>query len=72
MDEAFESLNTIVSSVIPIHKFHVAKAREMLNFVSGVSARDALHLAVMEHAEINRILSCDTGFDAIPGIERLE
>jgi len=37
----------------------------------GLSARDALHLGVMEHAGITRSMSFDTGFDGYPGIERL-
>jgi uncharacterized protein len=35
-----------------------------------MSARDALHLAIMEHYGIERILSFDAGFDGFPGIER--
>lgn len=33
-----------------------------------LSARDAVHLAVMEQAGIRRIMSFDSGFDAYPGI----
>jgi predicted nucleic acid-binding protein len=36
-----------------------------------ISARAALHLAIMEHYGIERILSFDAGFDGFPGIERL-
>jgi len=36
-----------------------------------LSARDALHLAVMEQHEIDRILSFDSGFDGYPGVSRL-
>jgi predicted nucleic acid-binding protein len=36
-----------------------------------MSARDALHLAVMEQHGIERILSFDSGFDGFPGISRL-
>ena len=36
-----------------------------------VSARDAVHLAVMERHEIQRILTFDIGFDGFPGITRL-
>jgi len=31
-----------------------------------MSARDALHLAIMEHYGIERILSFDAGFDGFP------
>jgi hypothetical protein len=36
-----------------------------------LSARDALHIAVMEQQRIERILSFDAGFDGFPGISRL-
>lgn len=40
-------------------------------FCHGLSARDALHLAVMELHRIEAILSFDAGFDGLPGITRL-
>jgi predicted nucleic acid-binding protein len=36
-----------------------------------LSARDALHLAVMEREGVHRIMSFDRGFDGVPGVERL-
>jgi predicted nucleic acid-binding protein len=38
---------------------------------SRLSARDAVHLAVMQRHGITRILSFDTGFDGIVGVERI-
>lgn len=46
-------------------------ARDIIAIADGISARDALHVAIMRQAGISRILSYDRGFDAIPGIERL-
>lgn len=40
--------------------------------MEGVPARDAPHVAVMRSNRIDRILSFDRGFDAVPGIERLQ
>ena len=37
----------------------------------AASARDAVHLAVMERHGIERILSFDSGFDGFPGVSRL-
>jgi predicted nucleic acid-binding protein len=37
----------------------------------GVSARDAVHVAVMERRGVGLILSFDPGFDAVPGIRRV-
>jgi len=36
-----------------------------------MSARDAVHLAVMEQHGIEQILTFDAGFDGFPGIKRL-
>jgi predicted nucleic acid-binding protein len=36
-----------------------------------LSARDALHVAVMARHDITELMSFDRGFDAYPGIERL-
>ena len=38
---------------------------------SRLLARDAVHLAVMQRHGITRILSFDTGFDGIVGVERI-
>ena len=72
LNDAFRALDRIARIALPIHKPHVLRAREILNSVTTISARDALHLAVMEDSGINSILSYDRGFDAIQGIERLE
>ena len=37
----------------------------------GGSARDALHVAVMERHGIERVMTFDRGYDGVPGIERL-
>jgi predicted nucleic acid-binding protein len=37
----------------------------------GLSARDALHIAVMSGHGIAQLLSFDRGFDAYPGVKRL-
>jgi hypothetical protein len=36
-----------------------------------LSARDAVHLAIMERHGVRRIMSFDSGFDGFPGVERL-
>ena len=72
LDDAFQTLDHIVSATISIHKSHIDRARDILDSVRTISARDALHLAVMELTGIQRILSYDRGLDAFPGIQRLE
>ncbi|MXY06688.1 MAG: type II toxin-antitoxin system VapC family toxin [Gammaproteobacteria bacterium] len=71
IDPAFASLDAIVDEVLPIQIADIRAARELIASVRGISARDALHAAVMRHADIERIFSLDRGFDACPGLERL-
>jgi predicted nucleic acid-binding protein len=68
---AFDVLIEIVDEVFPVDTMMVEKAKEIVLTRKKISARDALHLAVMKHRDISRIFTFDTGFDHMPGIERL-
>lgn len=71
IDAAFRNLDAIVDEVLSFGRAEVRAARRMLDVVHGISARDALHVAVMRSAGVARIVSFDRAFDACPGIERL-
>ena len=71
IDPAFDCLDAIADDVLTFGMAQVRAAREILASVEGLSARDALHVAVMRNAGVSRILSMDRGFDSCPGIERL-
>ena len=71
INDAFDALDRIVDAVLTFGVAEVRAAKEIVHRMVHVSARDALHLAVMNSADISRILSFDRGFDAYPGIERL-
>ena len=68
---AFDVLLGVVEEVYPIELADVERARTLLNSRRRLSARDALHLAVMERNGIGRILTFDSGFDRIPSIHRI-
>ena len=68
---AFDSLLGIVDEVLPIDRVAVERAKQIIFGNQRLSARDAIHLAVMEQHGINRILTFDSGFDGFPGITRL-
>lgn len=68
---AFDALLDIVDEVLPIHLQEVEEAKTILLGRKAISARDALHIAIMKANQINRIVSFDEGFDQVPGIERL-
>lgn len=71
IDPAFDALLAVVDVVYPIERADVERARRLLRTTPSMSARDAVHIAVMQGRDIGRILSFDSGFDGIPGIERL-
>ena len=72
IDAAFDSLDAVVDDVLTFDLSEVRAARALISSVNGISARDALHVAVMRKAGASRILSFDRGFDACPGVDRLE
>jgi len=68
---AWEAIVGVVDVIHPVEVEDVSRARRLIAAETSLSARDALHVAVMQRYGITRILSFDTGFDGIMGIERL-
>jgi hypothetical protein len=66
---AWKTLQELVDEVFPIELSDVEGARRLVSS-SGLSARDALHVAVMKRRDVGEILSFDSDFDGIPGIRR--
>lgn len=68
---AFDALLGIADQVLPVDAAAAGRAKEIVMGHRQISARDALHLAIMQHHGIEQILSFDAGFDGFPGVERL-
>ena len=68
---AFDTLLGLVDDVLPVDRAIVERAKEAVLGYRQLSARDAVHLAVMERHGIERILSFDAGFDGLPGVTRI-
>lgn len=68
---AFDVLLGVVDQVFPVDRAVVDRAKAVVLGTDRLSARDAVHLAVMEQQGIAQIVSFDAGFDGLPGIERL-
>ena len=66
-----DALLGLADDVFPVELDDVLAARDLVAGPAGLSARDALHVAVMQRHGVNRILTFDAGFDAVPGIERI-
>lgn len=68
---AFETLRGILDEVLAVEGSDVFAAKDLLYAHPRLSARDALHVAVMRRHEIQEIASFDRGFDELSGIARL-
>lgn len=68
---AFAALRGVADRVFDIGVADVERARAWLMATAELSARDALHAAVMERENISRILSFDGGFDRLTFLTRV-
>jgi predicted nucleic acid-binding protein len=68
---AFDALLGVVDEVLSVDAGIVERAKAVVLARERLSARDAVHLAVMQHHGIARILTFDDHFDGLPGIERI-
>ena len=71
IDPAFELLLGVVDVVFPIEADDVQRARRLVVSNERLSARDAVHVAVMGRRNIDRILTFDRGFDGVAGLTRV-
>lgn len=68
---AFDVLLGIVDEVFPVDLPDVERAKRLVLTTERLSARDALHVAVMQRREVASVMSFDRGFDGIPGLIRV-
>jgi uncharacterized protein len=68
---AFEVLTALVDEIYPIDFETVERARVLISNLSDISARDAIHIAVMQREGISSVMSFDRGFDGVAGLRRL-
>ncbi|MGO9515438.1 MAG: type II toxin-antitoxin system VapC family toxin [Candidatus Korobacteraceae bacterium] len=68
---AFDALLAVVDEVLSVNSAAVERAKQIVLEYRRLSARDAVHLSIMEQHGIERILSFDSGFDSFPGITRI-
>ena len=71
IEPVFEVIRAIVDEVFPVEEADILVAKDLVHAHPKLSARDAVHAAVMRRREITEILSFDHGFDAVTGIRRL-
>jgi hypothetical protein len=59
----------VADKVFPIEQGDVDRARQLV-LTSTLSARDAIHVAIMQRYGVAQILTFDRAFDHVPGIAR--
>jgi len=67
---AFDVLSEIVDEFFPLDAGILESAKNIV-LSTALTARDSLHLAVMRHHGIDRILTFDSDFDDVPNVSRL-
>lgn len=67
----FEVLLEVVDDVLAVDLKIVERARDIIIGHPDLTARDAVHLAVMRQHGIEHILTFDRHFDGLPGISRV-
>lgn len=68
---AFDAILGVVDDVLPIDRDDAEASKDILLRYEALSARDAVHAAVMRRHRIERIMTFDRAFDALTSIERL-
>ncbi|MGD0619977.1 MAG: type II toxin-antitoxin system VapC family toxin [Bryobacteraceae bacterium] len=68
---ALQATLDVVDEVISIEKADVLRAGEITQSRALLSARDAVHIAIMERHGIRTIFSFDGVFDLWPGLQRI-
>ena len=68
---AYDALLGVVDEVLPIDLADLDLAKELLLSSHGLSARDALHVAVMRRHGVAVVMTYDAGFDGLAGVRRL-
>jgi predicted nucleic acid-binding protein len=66
-----DAVQALVDEVLPVELIDILRAAEIMEKPSPFSARDAIHLAIIQRYKIQRILSFDSDFDHWPGLERI-
>lgn len=68
---AWQVLDAVIDETFPVELGDVERARVLIESADDLSARDALHAAIMQRHGVAQVLSFDRHFDALDGIVRL-
>jgi predicted nucleic acid-binding protein len=68
--EVYDLFVEVCPVVLGVTLADTDRARDLLEIVSGISARDAIHASVMLNHGIEWIATFDSGFDQVTGLRR--
>jgi hypothetical protein len=68
---AFDVLLGVVDEILSVDLADIQQAKALVLGTMSLSARDALHVAVMQRHGVHRVLSFDRDLDLVPGLQRL-
>lgn len=70
--EVYDLFVQLCAQVLPVTLADTDQAKSLLGAGHDISARDAVHAAVMRNNALEWIATFDTGFDQIRGIRRVK
>ena len=65
---AFEIIQHVVDVIFPIELQDIERAKDIVLGYASLSARDSIHIAVMERYGVGVVATFDRGFTAYPGL----
>jgi len=68
---ALDALLAVTDDVFAVERRDVERAKDLVLGSPTLSARDAVHVATMSRHGVERIMTFDAGFDAVPGLSRV-
>lgn len=75
LDRGIESVEGLLSrlpNIIPVSAAEISVAIQLMSEIHNLSARDAIHAAVVIEHGLEGIISADGDFDRIPGLRRFD
>ena len=67
-----DELLSLIPNIVPITTAEIRAAMRLMQETMGLSARDAVHAAVVMVHGLDGIVSADRDFDRIPGLRRYD
>jgi predicted nucleic acid-binding protein len=70
--EVYDLFARLCPVVFPVTLADTDRARDLLHSGAKASVRDLVHAAVMLNNDVSLIATFDSGFDAVPDVERFD